>query len=391
MGRDISQEIGHRQNTMAYKSTRKWDQMVLTSEFEVLSSTLAPFPMPAMTTDPNGVIRWASDCFAEFTGYSTEEMVGKSVEILESTNTPSLVEDGLQYVASSQPWEEKSVWRRKNGEAFTVWKAPIRDASGCIVLSLWTVTNRTRTEEERLPSAEQYSAIFSAMVEGVVLQTADGRIEVCNESAERILGLTPGQMVGRTSLDPRWAAVHEDGSPFPGETYPAMVTLRTGKPSSNVVMEVTSRGNFIQKPFSPEGLAGKVRAVLGQPVQGLGARILVVDDEADVRRFLRLVLEDGGYEVIEAADGKQALRQVREAPMDLVITDLVMPEQEGIETIQALQREVPGVAIIAISGAFGGHFLEVAQMMGANAVLSKPVGAELLLTTVTAVLQRIGA
>src|ERR1035438_9125403 len=87
-------------------------------------------------------------------------------------------------------------------------------------------------------TAERYRAIFASMAEGVVFQNTDGSIEACNESAGRILGLTADQMAGRTSVDPRWAAVHEDGSSFPGETHPSMVTLRTGESLSNVVMGV---------------------------------------------------------------------------------------------------------------------------------------------------------
>ncbi len=86
--------------------------------------------------------------------------------------------------------------------------------------------------------SQRYNAIFSSMSEGVVIQDTAGRIEECNASAERILGLTADQMAGRTSVDPRWRAVHEDGSPFPGETHPAMVTLRTGEPLTNVIMGV---------------------------------------------------------------------------------------------------------------------------------------------------------
>jgi CheY-like chemotaxis protein len=119
------------------------------------------------------------------------------------------------------------------------------------------------------------------------------------------------------------------------------------------------------------------------------ARILVADDEPGVRGFVRAVLERGGYEVVEAADGKQALRRMRAGQVDLLITDLVMPEQEGIEVIQALRRDAPGVGIIAISGAFGGQFLKVAQALGADAVLSKPVSGELLLAKVAEVLKRI--
>ena len=87
-------------------------------------------------------------------------------------------------------------------------------------------------------SQERFAAAFSMIAEGVVIQDAEGRIEACNQSAERILGLTADQMVGRTSVDPRWRAIHEDGSPFPGETHPAMITLRTGQPLSNVIMGV---------------------------------------------------------------------------------------------------------------------------------------------------------
>jgi CheY-like chemotaxis protein len=129
----------------------------------------------------------------------------------------------------------------------------------------------------------------------------------------------------------------------------------------------------------------KVREMLVAPCRP--ARIVVADDEAGVRSFLRLVLEGAGYEVLEAPSGKLALQEARAGRVDLVITDLVMPEQEGIETIRALCREVPGVGIIAISGALGPQFLEVARMLGAQAVLSKPLSAELLLAKVAEVLK----
>ena len=83
---------------------------------------------------------------------------------------------------------------------------------------------------------------------------------------------------------------------------------------------------FIQKPFSPEELAGKVREVLDAPAPAPAVRILVADDEAGVRSFLRKALEGGGYEVIEAANGKQAIQEARAGRVDMVITDLVMPE-----------------------------------------------------------------
>lgn len=85
---------------------------------------------------------------------------------------------------------------------------------------------------------ERYRSVVTAMAEGVVVQDASGAILACNPRAEQILGLTVAQMQGRTSVDPRWRAIHEDESPFPGESHPAMVTLRTGEPQKNVCMGV---------------------------------------------------------------------------------------------------------------------------------------------------------
>jgi len=87
-------------------------------------------------------------------------------------------------------------------------------------------------------SEERYRSVVAALSEGIVLQGADGTIRASNASAERILGLTPEQMSGKTSFDPGWRAVHEDGTPFPGETHPSMVTLRSGRSCHDVVMGV---------------------------------------------------------------------------------------------------------------------------------------------------------
>jgi len=142
---------------------------------------------------------------------------------------------------------------------------------------------------------------------------------------------------------------------------------------------------FIQKPFSPDQLAAKVQEMLARPERP--ACVLVADDEAGVRGFFRKVLEDGGYKVVEAANGIEALEEARTGRVDLVITDLVMPEQEGIETIQALRKDMPGIGIIAMSGGFGEPYLRMAGVLGAHAVLTKPVSPETLLARVAEVLR----
>jgi len=115
------------------------------------------------------------------------------------------------------------------------------------------------------------------------------------------------------------------------------------------------------------------------------ARILLIDDDAPVRRTLRKMLERQGYEVEEAADGKAGLRRYQENPADLIITDLIMPEMEGIETIMELRRKFPDVKIIAMSG--GGQirpeqYLQIAKSLGAQRTFAKPVEMKLLLKAV---------
>ena len=93
-------------------------------------------------------------------------------------------------------------------------------------------------DSEQIKQESLYTALIAALSEGVVTQAADGSILSCNASAERILGLTAEQLRGRTSIDPRWRAIHEDGSAFPGETHPAMLTLQTGQAYHNIIMGV---------------------------------------------------------------------------------------------------------------------------------------------------------
>jgi len=141
---------------------------------------------------------------------------------------------------------------------------------------------------------------------------------------------------------------------------------------------------YIPKPFTESALASKVREVLGQP-SPLGT-ILIVDDDEHIRKLFEQMLTAEGYRVVAAADGKEALQIVRGRSIDLVITDLVMPESEGIETIQAIRSERPTLKIIAVSGAFGGKFLGIAAKMGVSATLLKPIGRDTLVSTIRTVL-----
>jgi CheY-like chemotaxis protein len=114
-------------------------------------------------------------------------------------------------------------------------------------------------------------------------------------------------------------------------------------------------------------------------------RILVIDDDRRVLALLREILTEAGYDVTEADDGKRGLACFRERPADLVITDIIMPGQEGIETIDELHAEYPRVPILAISGGSPkgvGSYLETAVALGASKALAKPFGFNELLAAV---------
>src|SRR5258706_7398782 len=105
------------------------------------------------------------------------------------------------------------------------------------------------------------------------------------------------------------------------------------------------------------------------------SRILLVDDDDSFRRMLMLTLTNMGHAVVEASNGKEAIKLFEAAPPDVVLTDIVMPEKEGLETIGELRRKHPGVKIIAMSG--GGRvsatdYLKIARKLGAAGVLAKP-------------------
>ncbi len=164
---------------------------------------------------------------------------------------------------------------------------------------------------------------------------------------------------------------------------------------------------YLQKPFAPEALAVKVRQTLMRPAETRPAEacptetrpttmdsiiqrtILVVEDEEGVRDLVGDLL-GGRHRVLLAKDGLEALRILRERPeIDIVITDLVMPNQEGIEVIRAARKMRPEVRIVAMSGAFAGQFLKTAELLGADATLVKPIRPEVLDQVIEDVFARV--
>lgn len=119
------------------------------------------------------------------------------------------------------------------------------------------------------------------------------------------------------------------------------------------------------------------------------ARILVVDDEDSIRMLLSQILEIQNHEIYDACDGDRALEILSEKDIDVVITDIVMPNREGLETMQYIRTNWPDVKIIAMSG--GGRvgkagYLELAEKIGASAILKKPFSSDQLKSAVSEIL-----
>jgi diguanylate cyclase (GGDEF)-like protein/PAS domain S-box-containing protein len=146
-------------------------------------------------------------------------------------------------VAGGRVWEHEYRIRTASGRLKWV-HAKASPKPGADGGTVWTgvltdVSDRKHMESVLKASEEKYRTLFETVPQGVVYLDAGGRITSANPAARRILGLTLEQMQGRQSIDPRWQALHEDGSAFPGDQHPAMVALRTGQPVNNVVMGVS--------------------------------------------------------------------------------------------------------------------------------------------------------
>jgi CheY-like chemotaxis protein len=115
------------------------------------------------------------------------------------------------------------------------------------------------------------------------------------------------------------------------------------------------------------------------------AHLLIVDDDSTIRHLIRRTLERTGHSMVEAENGREAIRTLAQKRADLVLLDLNMPEMEGIETVQEIRRVFPKTKIIVISGVET-VYLRGSELLGADAALRKPFHPEELRETVARVL-----
>ena len=134
---------------------------------------------------------------------------------------------------------------------------------------------------------------------------------------------------------------------------------------------------LLQKPFEIALLAQRVQHLMSRR-----RRVLVIDDDPAILRLAEMALTEADFEVMSLENGARACETVLHHEIDVVLTDLVMPEHEGLETIRQLHELYPTLPIIAMSGAFQGRFLEPSRFLGASSTLLKPFTIEQLVETV---------
>ena len=194
--------------------------------------------------DSHGLYTYVSQASAAVLGYPPDELIGRmhfydlhpfgGREEFKAAAF-AVIERRDQFLAlinAAQTNDGRCVWLSTCG-------FPLFNADGSLHGyrgSSADITDRKRAEDALCDSESLHRSVLAAMVEGIVVHAADGEIIDCNQSAERILGLSHDQILGRGTMDPRWQAVDENERPFPGEQHPAMVSLRTGQTRHGVTM-----------------------------------------------------------------------------------------------------------------------------------------------------------
>jgi PAS domain S-box-containing protein len=185
-----------------------------------------------------------NDHLCQILGYAREEIIDHSSRMLylSQEEFEAVGKDLYEQIRTQGVGTVETRWRRKDGMILPVLingsslNPEIPDEGA--TLTILDLSSRKRAIEQAQASEARYRQLFDTMAEGVVYQNADGEIISANPAAERILGLSVDQINGRTSADPGWRAIGEDGAELPGDRHPSMIALQTGQPVTGAVMGV---------------------------------------------------------------------------------------------------------------------------------------------------------
>ncbi|WP_201496081.1 EAL domain-containing protein [Rubrivivax sp. A210] len=197
-------------------------------------------------TDSEDRIQWVNAAFTRVCGWSLEEAVGRRPpDLMAHPNADTTVERHLR-AALEHGHGVRHEWLRRTRDGREVWLdidlRPLRDEQGALSGFIRVATDVSA----RVQQQSKLLALWAALPAGVVVHDADGAIVDANREAERLLGLSIDELQGRDSVDPRWCAVREDLSPYPGAEHPAMRTLRSGVPLHGETMGVHLPGGELR-------------------------------------------------------------------------------------------------------------------------------------------------
>jgi PAS domain S-box-containing protein len=269
----LSKDIAFGVNAIRQRAARDQQEVVLAAKDRALRASEEQFrtyveaaPLGIFVVDGRGRYHDFNPAALEMIGIDGPTLRGMSIaDLVEEEDRPHALATFGTLVATGSMNQDI---RLRRGDGGHVWVAlrSVKIADDRYMAFCQDITERQQAAEALRESERRYRTLVNGMASGLVLQTTDGTIVDCNPAAERLLGLSVDEMRGRKSVDPRWRAIREDGSPYPGEEHPPMVALRTGKTQVDVVMAVHKPdGEVTWLSVNAEPLrddTGKVHAVL---------------------------------------------------------------------------------------------------------------------------------
>lgn len=189
--------------------------------------------------DIDGNLLDVNDAYCQMVGYTRDELLNMNAIDIVADKTKEEFTHNINKIIELNHKLFESKHRCKNGMVIDVEVSATYDKyNEKYYTFIRDITERKKAENLLIESEAKYRNLYETMSQGIVYQNSNGSITEANSAAEKILGLTLDQMQGKTSIDPNWRSVREDGSNFPGNEHPSMVALMTGRRVDNVVMGV---------------------------------------------------------------------------------------------------------------------------------------------------------
>ncbi|MBU3915085.1 PAS domain S-box protein, partial [bacterium] len=191
-------------------------------------------------TDTDGRLLEVNEAYCRMSGYSEDELLKMSIPDLEANEDSQLAAEHMQKVIFQGSDRFESKHRSKDGTVFNIEvSTQFRpEEGGQCVCFLRDITERKQAEKSIRISEKKYRTLFENMTQGVFYQRADGVLIEYNNATLEMFGLTSDQFIGRTSFDPQWKVITEDGTVLTVDKHPSMVALQTGKPVRDAIVGV---------------------------------------------------------------------------------------------------------------------------------------------------------